>query len=133
MSRIRWRLHWSRTCWYGLCPDCKTWNVERARVLRRNHLDIGKYSEHAGLTTLYKTPDKRYLVTLGDRLDDDPVTLVSTLAHEAVHVVRAAHEAMGENSAGEETLAYEVGVVVRHLFEDLCVSERFARFKEKWK
>lgn len=113
---ITWHKHWSKTCWYGFCPDAKTWDKERARVLKSCHLDIGEYPTSTGLTTCYRTPDPRALVTLNSEGDTDPLLLVGTIAHEAVHVVKMAFHAMAEDEPGEETLAYSVGHVASDIF-----------------
>lgn len=119
---ITWHLHWSKTCWYGFCPDKKSWAKERRRVLKAHHLDIGSYPEFSGLTTCYKTPDPRALVTLNDDLDGDPIRLVGTISHEAIHIVSMAFREMHEDDAGEETLAYSVGQVSSDLFEAYSLS-----------
>lgn len=114
---ITWHQHWSLTCWYGFCPNRKTWERERRRVLKLRHIDIGDYPETSGMTACYRTPDPRALVVIHTELDDDPIRLVGTLAHEAVHVAMMAFEQMHEDKPGEEITAYAVDQIASHLFE----------------
>lgn len=96
--------------------------MERKRVLRKVHIDIGDYNPSLGLTTCYQTPDPRFLVTLSDDVDSDPIMLVNLLAHEALHVASKILDCMQEDSPGEETMAYMTGNIASEIFEDYLVT-----------
>lgn len=122
MTGIRWHLHWSKSAWYGFCPDQETWDAERARVLKKVHLDITEYPATTGMTTCYRTPDPRALLSLHEDLDGDPVRLVGTIAHEAFHIAQMIFREMHEDEPGEEIWAYTLGDITSTLFRDYSLT-----------
>ena len=123
-SKVRWRTHpWFRVLRYGFCPDEAAWEYERDRALKRAHVEIGPYPaslKYPGMTTSFINDGgaRCHLVTLADDLDDDPIRLVSTIAHESVHVAEAIIEAMADANPSEEFRAYAVGAITGEIFED---------------
>lgn len=120
MPNIKWRKNsWFRVLRYGFCPSADLYERERKRVLRSAHVDIGDYPTAPGMTVLWREPTgPRALVCLGESLDDNPIDLVSTIAHECVHVAHAITEAMADREPSEEFLAYLVGGLVADIFAD---------------
>lgn len=129
MSKIRWHLHWSKSAWYGFCPDESAWEVERARALKKGVIDIRDYPVTTGMTTCYRTPDPRALLTLHDELDGDPIRLVGTLSHEAFHIAKMIFDQMAESDPGEEVWAYTIGDITSTLFRDYSLT-RGRKLKE---
>jgi hypothetical protein len=123
-KRVKWRVNpWFPVICYGFCPDAETWEVERARALRKGHVEIGDYPVndlHLGMTNNFRsdTLDAHCLLSLSPKLDSDPIKLVCLIAHECVHIAEAMFEEMREASPSEEFRAYVVGALVAEMFED---------------
>lgn len=120
-GRVLWRTNpWFRVVRYGFCPDEAAWEGERKNALADAHLQIGPYPSDAGLTTSWKASngDAHALVTLADWLDDEPIQLVSTIAHECVHVAAVVTDCMKDDCPSEEFQAYLVGGLVAQIFRD---------------
>lgn len=120
MIALRWHTpEWFSVAQYAFCPDAETWEAERHRVLRREHVNIGDYPASGGLTTNWRERGHaKSLVTISEWHDDQPVELLRTLSHEAVHVASLILREMKEDEAGEETLAYMISGIAADLYAD---------------
>jgi hypothetical protein len=126
---LKWRMAWSHSLRFCFCPSKKEWDAERARVLKRLHVDIGEYPTSAGMTTVFDQADPKCIVTLADFVDSQPALLVGTIAHESLHVANEIFRSMKESNAGEETCAYTVGRISGEIFLDY-IETRGDRLKE---
>lgn len=120
-GRIVWRKSsWFGVLFYGFCPDEEAWSRVRQKTLSEVHVDIGAYPETSGNVTAWvdRLGNARHLMTISDALDDDPVELIGTLAHESWHIASAIFEGMSEDRSGEEVQAYVLGGITSEMFSD---------------
>lgn len=120
---VTWRTNpWLKVMRFGFCPNKEIWDALRSEVLNDCHINIGDYPVSdgtPGMTTNWRdSTGTRSLVTLADWLDDEPLELASTLAHECVHLAHRLFEAMHDDEPSEEFTAYIVGGLVKDIFED---------------
>lgn len=133
MTKIKWHRPPLFGCMkFAFCPDVEAWEAERKRVLRQDAIDIAEYPTTTGMCVTWEdfTSTKRTLITLHAELDSDPIELISTISHECFHLACRVLEAAAEDDAGEETVAYMVGGLVKTIWSDYCLTRGKANFPQ---
>lgn len=109
--------------YYGFCPSEKAWKREMKRLGDEGvPIPDAPYPTSDGCCTTFvndTTGKVVCLVTIANHLDDadDPVGIVTLIAHEAVHVWQAIREDIGEEAPSVEFEAYAIQNISAHLLE----------------
>lgn len=101
----------------GYCPSIDAYNA----TLKQMTGDGAKQEllRQCGQTNLLHGADGKsaVLVVIGEAIKDDPLEIIMTLVHEAVHVWQFICESIGEQSPGIEMEAYSIEAISRGLID----------------
>lgn len=98
-------------------PSAEAWEVAMKQFNSNDPFPIDGMNSFGVTKWLVndKTGASVILVVMNDAISGDPVEVVSTLVHEAVHVWQFACEHMGEEKPGIEMEAYGIQHITREL------------------
>lgn len=109
----------------GFVPDEKAWDAAMRHLSVRDPKPYPKAGARCSSFENEKTGDMCVLIAVSQRITD-PVAIVGSMAHEAVHCWEYVRDWIGEKDPGSEQVAYFVEFVVRNLLEAFAASGRVA-------
>ena len=105
----------------GFCPSEKAWRrAMRLQNVTSDWPDVPNSGGHTELLKNIETGVGLILVVISGASERDPLEVIMTIVHEAVHVWQFLCQHIGEHAPGIEMEAYAIEEISRGLVDAYC-------------